>query len=61
MSNQLNPFAQASFKKFNEYVKGRGGRMICGIVDENGKMWENGDNSIVEQLISKIGESETLS
>ena len=55
MSNQLNPFAQASFKKFNEYVKGRGGRMICGIVDENGKMFENGDNSIVEQLISKIG------
>ena len=35
--------------------------MICGIVDENGRIWENGDKSIVEQLASKIGESEKLS
>ena len=45
MSNQISPFAQASFKKFNEYVKGKGWRMICGVVDKNGRIWTNGDKS----------------
>ena len=61
MSNQISPFAQASFKKFNEYVKRKGGRMICGVVDENGRIWTNGDNSLAEKLVTKVNESEQQS
>ena len=41
----MNPFAHIYYKKFKEYVAGRGGRMFGGVVEPDGTVWTHGDKN----------------
>ena len=53
MSNQMNPFAHVYYKKFREYVSGRGGRLFGGFVEADGTVWTHGDKKYFGDYLSE--------
>ena len=56
MSGIINPMNHVYFKKWREYVEGRGGKLFCAVV-EDGKLTTRGDKAVLDKCMVKDSKS----